>query len=251
MKKKNKFIILLLLLSLTTSLFSNSEDRYFYNKELRELSRDIYIAQEQSRLLQIRCKKERNKSFNNRTFESCIRALKNLRNKEISLIREKNRYINLRNHNIRIEKYQRREARREQKKIYYKNKAYNKKISKKKSNIKVDIDLSQQKMFVYEGNNLLYTWLVSTAKKGYNTPKGSYKPYHLEKMHYSKLYDNSPMPYSIFFKGGYAIHGTNNIKHLGKKASHGCVRLKPSNAKKLYNLVKDYGYKRTSIKIRS
>ena len=59
----------------------------------------------------------------------------------------------------------------------------------------------------------------------------------------------SPMPYSIFFYGGYAIHGTNYVKALGRPASHGCVRLHPSNAAALYSLVKQHGPGNTKIVI--
>ena len=68
-------------------------------------------------------------------------------------------------------------------------------------------------------------------------------------MHYSRKYDNSPMPNSIFFLGGYAIHGTGYIKSLGRPASHGCIRLHPQNAAKLFSLVKKYGMRSTRITI--
>ncbi len=250
MKKKNKFIILSVFFLLCINLFANSEYNNIYNKEINKLSKNIYITQEQTRLLMMRYKIERKKSFNNRTIQSCVTVLKGLKRKEIALIQQKNKYIRLNNRQIRIvreKKFKYNKIKKEKKKQL----SHKKNISKINGSIQVNIDLSQQKMFVYKGNNLLYTWLVSTARKGYNTPRGSYKPYHLAKMHYSTLYNNSPMPYSIFFKGGYAIHGTNSIKRLGRRASHGCIRLHPSNARKLYNLVKIHGYKRTSIKIRS
>mgnify|MGYP003338126307 FL=1 len=83
-----------------------------------------------------------------------------------------------------------------------------------------------------------YQWPVSTARKGYYTPTGTFTPYSLQTMHYSKKYDNAPMPHSIFFSGGYAIHATPHVGNLGRPASHGCVRLSPSNAARLYNIVK-------------
>ena len=67
--------------------------------------------------------------------------------------------------------------------------------------------------------------------------------------YFSKKYHNSPMPHSIFFRGGYAIHGTTSIKSLGRPASHGCVRLHPSNAATLYSLVKQAGSGNTRISI--
>lgn len=83
-----------------------------------------------------------------------------------------------------------------------------------------------------------YQWRVSTARKGYYTPTGTFHPYSLQLMHYSKKYDNAPMPHSIFFSGGYAIHATPHVGALGRPASHGCVRLSPGNAATLYSIVK-------------
>lgn len=103
------------------------------------------------------------------------------------------------------------------------------------------IDISKQTMTVSENGKFLYSWRVSTARKGYRTPRGNFRPTRLHKMWYSRKYDMSPMPYSIFFYGGYAIHGTDAIRSLGRPASHGCIRLHPSNARTLYNLVKARG----------
>lgn len=95
----------------------------------------------------------------------------------------------------------------------------------------------------------LATWPVSTARRGYRTPVGTYKPYRLERMHYSRLYDDAPMPYSLFFRGGYAIHGTTEIGNLGRAVSHGCVRLSPDNARTLFELVQSHGTQNTTIEI--
>jgi len=103
------------------------------------------------------------------------------------------------------------------------------------------IDVSSQTMTVSKHGRVLYTWPVSTARKGYVTPRGQYRPTRMHKMWYSRKYDMSPMPYSIFFRGGYAIHGTNYVKQLGRPASHGCVRLHTANAARLYELVKEVG----------
>ena len=119
----------------------------------------------------------------------------------------------------------------------------------KERRITAHIDLSRQKMMIYKGDTLLYKWPVSTARKGYVTPVGLYQPQYLERMHYSRRYHNSPMPHSIFFKGNFAIHGTNSISRLGRRASHGCVRLHPKHARKLYSMVRKYGKKNTLIKI--
>ena len=112
----------------------------------------------------------------------------------------------------------------------------------------ITIDKSEQRMYV-ETPTEYYEWDVSTGRKGYNTPVGDYQPYLMKPMHYSSKYDNAPMPNSIFFHGGYAIHATNDIKRLGRPASHGCIRLHPQNAKWLYRLVKDYGKDNTYIMI--
>ncbi len=104
----------------------------------------------------------------------------------------------------------------------------------------IHIDLSSQRMHV-ESSSGSYDWPVSTARAGYYTPRGSYAPTGLQRMHYSKKYHMSPMPYSIFFRGGYAIHGTYATGALGRPASHGCVRLSPANARLLYQIVQSEG----------
>lgn len=116
--------------------------------------------------------------------------------------------------------------------------------------IDVVIDLSRQTMTVNLDDSFeSYSWKVSTARPGYRTPVGTFKPQWLARMHYSRLYDNSPMPYSIFFKGNFAIHGTEYVKRLGRPASHGCVRLAPANAKILFGLVKDAGMENVTIRV--
>lgn len=111
------------------------------------------------------------------------------------------------------------------------------------------VDISSQTMTVSKDGSVLYHWKVSTARPGYVTPRGSYRPTRMHKMWYSRKYDNSPMPYSVFFRGGYAIHGTNHLKRLGSPASHGCVRLHPSNAATLYSMIKQVGAGNTRIVI--
>jgi len=105
---------------------------------------------------------------------------------------------------------------------------------------RIHIDLSSQTMHV-ESSSGSYTWAVSTARSGYSTPRGSFAPTGLQRMHYSKKYHMSPMPYSIFFRGGYAIHGTYATGALGRPASHGCVRLSPDHAAQLYHMVQSEG----------
>jgi len=117
------------------------------------------------------------------------------------------------------------------------------------SKIVARIDLSQQRMSVYVKGRRQYSWPVSTARRGYRTPVGSFRPKVLKRMHYSRKYHNSPMPHSVFFLGGYAIHGTGAISRLGRRASHGCIRLHPGNARRLYSLIRAYGMNNTRIQV--
>ena len=111
------------------------------------------------------------------------------------------------------------------------------------------INLSNQRMAVFVDGAPRYSWPISTARPGYRTPTGTFKPTALVRYHRSSIYEGSPMPYSIFFLRGYAIHGSYEIKHLGRPASHGCIRLHPTNAAALYSLVQRYGTGITLIKI--
>ena len=113
------------------------------------------------------------------------------------------------------------------------------------------VDVSAQTMTVSKGGTVLHRWKVSTGRAGYHTPRGTYSPTRMHKMWYSRKYDNSPMPYSIFFRGGYAVHGTNAVKALGRPASHGCVRLHTANAQQLYNLVRQVGPSNARIVIQN
>jgi lipoprotein-anchoring transpeptidase ErfK/SrfK len=111
------------------------------------------------------------------------------------------------------------------------------------------VDISDQTMEVVVDGTVVHTWDVSTGGKGYRTPVGVWQPYRMHTMWRSRKYDNAPMPHSIFFTGGYAIHATPHIRRLGRPASHGCVRLHPDNAKALFALVKEYGRARTRVVI--
>lgn len=104
----------------------------------------------------------------------------------------------------------------------------------------VTIDLATQRMHVDSAQGT-FDWPVSTAREGYVTPTGTFQPERLVEVYHSKKYDNAPMPHAVFFYYGFAIHGTNEVKHLGTAASHGCIRLAPANATRLFNLVKAEG----------
>ncbi|CAN7297428.1 L,D-transpeptidase [Mesorhizobium sp. LjRoot246] len=111
------------------------------------------------------------------------------------------------------------------------------------------VSLSQQVMEVSVDGRPTFAWKVSTGDRAHVTPTGSFKPTRMHEMWYSKKYDNAPMPHSVFFSGGYAVHATYAIKRLGQPASHGCVRLHPDNAADFYQLVETFGATNTSIVI--
>lgn len=119
------------------------------------------------------------------------------------------------------------------------------------ANVSIVIDLSDQHMHVSVGGAPKYSFDVSTGRKGYTTPRGSYGVQRMYQEYYSQKYDLAPMPYAIFFRGGFAIHGTNDTGRLGRVASHGCVRLAPDNARRLYNLVLQHGSGNVSIRVKA
>ncbi|MGE0564329.1 MAG: L,D-transpeptidase [Pseudolabrys sp.] len=115
--------------------------------------------------------------------------------------------------------------------------------------IDIYIDKSSQSMSVTVDGGRSYHWPVSTGVGRYDTPGGSFRAIRLERVYYSKKYDDAPMPNSVFFHGGYAIHGTYEEGKLGRPASHGCVRLARGNAALLYELVRTHGMSNTRIAV--
>ena len=114
--------------------------------------------------------------------------------------------------------------------------------------ILIKVDKSTQRMTVLRDGAVLHSWPVSTGRTGFATPSGSYTTFRMEADHYSKEWDDAPMPHSIFFtKVGHAIHGSYSIKNLGTPASHGCVRISPANATTLFDLVKQEGLSNTKV----
>jgi lipoprotein-anchoring transpeptidase ErfK/SrfK len=111
------------------------------------------------------------------------------------------------------------------------------------------VDLSDQTMTIYVDEKLSYVFKVSTGRRGYGTPTGQWNAEWLSPNHRSKKYHNAPMPWSVFFHGGYAVHGTTEVRRLGLPASHGCVRLHPANAKIFYKLVQENGKENTLVSI--
>lgn len=117
--------------------------------------------------------------------------------------------------------------------------------------VEIIISKVSQKMTVKVDGDTEYVWPVSTGAAKYETPTGRFKPFRMEAEHFSKEWDDAPMPHSIFFTGeGHAIHGSYHVKSLGKKASHGCVRLSPENAAVLFSLVQSAGMSNTSVELK-
>src|SRR5215217_9434049 len=117
-----------------------------------------------------------------------------------------------------------------------------------RAGVLITVDKAAQRMSVKVDGVQRYVWPVSTGKSGYSTPACSFTPFRLEEDHYSKEWDEAPMPHSIFFtREGHAIHGSFDTKRLGTPASHGCVRLAPQNAATLFALVKSEGLPNTKV----
>ncbi|HTV32339.1 MAG TPA: L,D-transpeptidase [Methylocella sp.] len=118
----------------------------------------------------------------------------------------------------------------------------------RKAAVLVNIDKTNQIMTVFLDGVERYEWPVSTGRAGYSTPSGTYTATSMNEIWYSKQWDNAPMPHAVFFKkDGHAIHGTLEVRNLGRPVSHGCVRIAPKNATTLYALVKEYGLGNTQV----
>ncbi|MFZ0609284.1 MAG: L,D-transpeptidase [Xanthobacteraceae bacterium] len=118
------------------------------------------------------------------------------------------------------------------------------------ANIAISVDKSTQRMTVAVDGQQRYVWPVSTGRAGYNTPSGNFRLNRMDADHHSKEYDNAFMPDSMFFDlHGHAIHGFNDVPHLGMAVSHGCVRLSPEHAATLFSLVNAEGMANTSVSI--
>jgi hypothetical protein len=113
-------------------------------------------------------------------------------------------------------------------------------VSTANAKVMIHVDLDAQQMKVIKNNDETHVWKVSSGREGFETPTGLFSVQRLDANHFSDEYDQSPMPYSIFFEQGLAIHGTNQ-GGLGRPASHGCVRLAIPHARTLYSWVKQYG----------
>lgn len=115
--------------------------------------------------------------------------------------------------------------------------------------VEARVDISEQRMHVYQNGVLRHSWPVSTARRGKVTPVGSWTAKWTSKNHRSSRYNGAPMPYSVFYNGNYAVHGTNHIKRLGRPASAGCIRLHPDNARVFYNMSLNAGLKNVKVRV--
>jgi len=111
----------------------------------------------------------------------------------------------------------------------------------------LNADLGAQRLTVVENGKPKYTWAISSGRRGFATPTGSFQPMWAAKMWYSRQYEYAPMPNAVFFHHGTAFHGTSAVGLLGQPASHGCVRLAPGNAAALFKLVHKHGFAATKV----
>ena len=115
----------------------------------------------------------------------------------------------------------------------------------------LDVDLKTQRLTVMEGDAVKFVWPISSGRPGYSTQTGTFQPQWTARMWYSRQWDMAPMPYSVFFNSGTAFHATSATGMLGQRASHGCIRLHPGNAAKLYGLVHRHGLYATKVIVHS
>ena len=122
--------------------------------------------------------------------------------------------------------------------------------SSAQAKVSITVDKDNQQMTVAVDGVERYNWPVSTGNPSHETPSGKFQTFRMEEDHFSKEFDDAPMPHAIFFtRQGHAIHGTDSVSRLGSPASHGCVRLSRANASTLWDLVKAEGVLNTSVSL--
>jgi lipoprotein-anchoring transpeptidase ErfK/SrfK len=114
--------------------------------------------------------------------------------------------------------------------------------------LRISIDISAQSMSIYSRGERQGSYKVSTGKPGHATPRGSWRVQRMARVHWSRQF-KAPLPHAIFFVGGVAIHATKGVHKLGTRASHGCVRLSPGDAARVYSLVARHGMKNTLVTV--
>ena len=227
LEKTYKSLIIFLLSLMMLSVYSEAN----YYADMQKIDRKIYVASTQQKMLNKTLLKEKRKSFNGNRVRAYKKMIAKIHKEEL-LYRQEKKHL--------AKKIWRSEA---------KERTLEKRIPSIAGDVYIRVNKRRQTMEVYKGKTLIYSWLCSTGKSGYITPQGHYHPYYTVKMHYSRKWDMSPMPYSTFYYKGFAIHGTNYTRWLGRRASHGCIRLSTKNARKIYNLARRYGHKRVHIQV--
>jgi lipoprotein-anchoring transpeptidase ErfK/SrfK len=111
----------------------------------------------------------------------------------------------------------------------------------------LNADLSTQRLTVTENGVLKHTWAISSGRAGFATQTGTFRPQWASRLWHSRQYEMAPMPHAVFFNKGAAFHATTAVRMLGRPASHGCIRLAPTNAEALFKMVHKHGYARTKI----
>jgi hypothetical protein len=125
-------------------------------------------------------------------------------------------------------------------------------------NVYAQVVKSEQKLYLYINGVVQNVWAVSTGKEGHETPLMNTAPNgRIYDSYSSSAYPGGDynglgnMPYAVFIQGGFAVHGTGepNWPFLGTKASHGCIRLHPDNAKIFNRLVRSVGVQNTWVSV--
>jgi len=122
-------------------------------------------------------------------------------------------------------------------------------IEEREPTLVANINLATQRMHVVVNGVEEHVWKISSGTRSNNTPTGTWKPYRMHRMWHSRKYEMAPMPYSVFYHKGFAVHGTQYVSRLGRPASHGCIRLRTTNAKKFYDLVREHGRILTQVNV--
>src|ERR1700742_973553 len=114
--------------------------------------------------------------------------------------------------------------------------------------VSITVDKDAQLMTVAVDGVTRYHWPVSTGNPSHETPNGSFRTFRMEEDHFSKEFDDAPMPHSIFFtKAGHAIHGTDSVGRLRTPGADGCGGLSLYNASTLSALVEKEGVLNTTV----
>lgn len=97
-------------------------------------------------------------------------------------------------------------------------------------------DRSWHQVNLYRDGTLLNSWLVRGGAATTPTHTGTFRVYYRDIDHVSTTFDNAPMPYSQFFSGGQALHGSRLMMNPYVGHSHGCVNFWTEDAQQLWSL---------------